>query len=356
MKRLFEGLSSNTLCANGNQTFIIDNEPEGIETGLIFIKIFRGGNFKYHFVFSGVIDSTFADGSFSKCNDLCDWTINSLSFAITNQISTENLSFSKITFNGNESIYVGCENYIISDSININSQKGNYICLKICFSGKKIPCHKESIIPIFRNINNEYLLCSEVPVPILTAIEFETEKNIIFAGDSITQGIGSTFNSYNNYAAVAAEIIGEKYSYWNLGLGYGRASDVSSGGIWLDKIKCGDLVIVCYGVNDILHGYKSKIKENLLNIILEAKKSGAKVLIQTIPPFDYNDINTKIWNEINEYIRTELVYTADSVFDNVPILSIGGKNNPLTKYGGHPNDEGCELWAKAIIPCIKNLL
>ena len=83
------------------------------------------------------------------------------------------------------------------------------------------------------------------------------KARIAFIGDSITQGCGTTYNGYKQYAAVAAGRLGEDYAFWDLGLGYARGSDAATDGIWLYKAKQNDLVSVCFGVNDILQGHSA---------------------------------------------------------------------------------------------------
>lgn len=357
MENIFEKYSSNTLSAGGNQVYMFDNVPNGMGEGLVFVKVFRSGTFRYRFVYSGVIDGTYSEGDISRCNSPCDWTIESLGAAVADGCTPGDLKFSKVLFDGNESIFVGSSKYVVSDAVELTAEKNEYICLKIRFSGEKIPCHKESIIPVYRMTEKGWELCPEVPVPVFTGIDFEPERRVAFLGDSITQGIGSTFNSYRNFAAVSAESIGESYSYWNLGLGYGRASDAASDGIWLEKAKTNDIVVLCYGVNDLFREFnEEKLKKDLTKIVDELQKCGTKVLIQTIPPFDYDEKHAKAWMAVNDYIRNVLAEKTDGLFDCVPVLSRTGGNVPEAGYGPHPDDEGCCKWAAAIVPEILRLL
>ncbi len=70
-------------------------------------------------------------------------------------------------------------------------------------------------------------------------------------------------NSYEHWNAVVAENLGSQYGFWNLGLGYGRAADAATDGAWFFKAKQNDIVVVCYGVNDIFQGFTiSEIQKN----------------------------------------------------------------------------------------------
>lgn len=72
----FEFFTSNTLAGSGNQLFFTMEASER-RTERIFYKITNGGTYGYSLLFSGVIDSTYADGSVSVKNTVCDaWTIH----------------------------------------------------------------------------------------------------------------------------------------------------------------------------------------------------------------------------------------------------------------------------------------
>ena len=137
----------------------------------------------------------------------------------------------------------------------------------------------------------------------MIGVDRKAQKRIAFLGDSITQGIGTSVNSYAHWNAVFAEKLGSDYSYWNLGLGYGRADDAASDGIWLFKAKQNDIVFVCFGVNDILQGYNAdEIKKNLQLIVDKLHEAGIVVIVQTVPPFDYSPEHQIIWDNVNNFI------------------------------------------------------
>lgn len=348
------GYVSNTLAANGNQSFFTADTPL---TGMVFIKIFKGGRLPYAFAFSNTVDSTFADGSVSRCNDVCDYKILNLGVAVTDNCipeNAENKIFSPITFNGNKQSEIG--RLTFTDEIEIEAEKDKFLCLKIEFEGRRIPCHKESIISVFRNDGGEWKPNIDVPMPVFTGVKRDVNKKIAFLGDSITQGIGSVFNSYKHYAACTAELLGEENAYWDLGLGYARGADAATDGVWLEKAKQNDIVTVCFGVNDMFQGRtEEQLKADLKTITEKLKEAGVKVILQTVPPFDYDERYEQTWLNVNGFIKTELAKTADIIFDNNPILC-DGNGSPKAKYGGHPNNEGHGLWAQALAPVIKKLL
>ena len=152
-------------------------------------------------------------------------------------------------------------------------------------------------------------------------------------------------------------MLGEDYAFWNLGLGYGRADDAATDGAWAYKAKQNDLVVVCLGVNDLNRGFSAeKIKENLLSLVKKLKNAGCFVLVQTIPPFDYPPEKAERWNEVNNWIKSELKANCDMVFDNLEFLKESDDAPQNAKYGGHPNSLGCKIWAENLYPELKKLI
>ena len=303
----FSAYSSNTLAGSGNQFYFLSDKQK--HTGRIYYKVYAGGNCRYSLLFSNILDSTYGDGSASRCNLLCDaWEIT-----------------------------------------------GSF--LETEFRGRMIPCHEESILPAFIKENGKWIPSVRMPFPGMLGCDRNVRARVGFLGDSITQGIGTPVNSYAHWNALTAEGLGEDYSYWNLGLGYGRASDVASCGAWFYKARQMDFIIVCYGINDILHERTAEETESdLKTIITGLQKAGVKVMIQTLPPFDLTDEALRKWLHINTCIREELSQTADSFFDNVAILLDGPEAEGKSRYGAHPDTEGCKVWANHLIPVMRTFL
>ena len=61
------------------------------------------------------------------------------------------------------------------------------------------------------------------------------------------------------------------------------------------------------------------------------------------------------WYNINLYIKNVLSNKAYLLFDNTQYL---GRKNELhiAMYGGHPNEEGCKVWADALYEQVKTHL
>lgn len=368
--KYFENFVSNTYAGSGNQ-LILDTKGK-TRTGRLFYKISVGGEYDYSLLFSNIIDSTYSDGSLCHNNAVCDsWIIHSAKIGQCKRFN-ENKALSELTFEGNDADIIIGELYDItfngqrekavmpaeffcSDPTPLQFEKNDYLCLEITFSGKTVPYHMESLLPVYINDGDGWKYSPEMPFAGMIGCRRSVKGRIGYIGDSITQGIGAPYNSYLHWNAVLSRLIGDDYAYWNLGLGFGRASDAASDGAWLFKAKQNDVIFVCYGVNDLLRGHsEEKIKADLNTIVNELKKSGKTVILQTIPPFDYAGDYICTWNKLNEYIKTELKDKVDAVFDNVPYL--GEKDRPhMAKFGGHPNAEGCKIWAEALYEAVKNM-
>ena len=349
----FETYTSNSLAPSCNQSYFKSDEKCFSRS---FYKVYLGGKYEYSFVFSNVIYSTFADGSYSKANLKCDkWEILSLKALVVDG-GTRDFSNPKIvreyqlTFDGKISKEVEIEGEIYTDGIVINAEKDDYICLEMEFRGEeKIPYFEEAWIPIYRFDGENWVENKHSPLSNMIGIKRSVNKKIGFLGDSITEGIGAEKNSYEWWNAKIAEFSDENNSYYNLGIGYGRADDIASDGIWLSRAKGLDIVTLCAGVNDICQGYKAeKIKENITKIINILTKNGVRVILFTVPPFDYNPERRKIWEEVNAYINEELSKKVE-VFDTVSIWGLDSPNEHMARYGGHPNAEGSLTLAKAFV-------
>lgn len=366
----FEKYSSNTYAGSGNQLYFEMDKKEK-RTGRIFYKITVSGEYNYSILFSNIIDSTYSDGSVSHKNLVCDeWTIHNFRIGKCKKFDTtkelvdlfmddSELSdivvsdFIGVTFDGQNKKEVMPGEFFSSDPVLLNFEKGEYICLEMTFSGKKIPYHEETLLPVFVKNGEKWEYSKFMPFAGMIGCDRTTKGRIAYLGDSVTQGIGTKPNSYLHWNAILSEKLGSEYSYWNLGIGFGRANDAASDGAWLFKAKQNDIIFVCYGVNDILQGQtEEQIKADLTYIADALKKEGKKVIMQTIPPFDYKGDNIEKWKRVNSYILTELKNKVDYVFDNS--VCLGKKENPeVAIYEGHPSEEGCEIWANALLAKIK---
>ncbi len=346
--RYFDEFVSNTTAGSGNQTFFIRENAEEKSTGRLFFRLFKGGRYRYSLMFSGVIDSTFADGSFSRRNTYCDaWDIHSLSVGICGGV-TQDVTLMPVTFGGRPEKHVGVGEMFFSDPVLLDAADGDYICVQITFSGRMIPYHEETLVPAFVLSDGAWRPNKLMPFPCIIGCDRSVAERVVLLGDSITQGIGTPVDSYLHWGARLADRLGDEYSVWNIGIGFARAEDAATDGAWLYKAMQGDTVVLCLGVNDVCVGMSdTEIKDSLLKTVTLLKKHVKRVIVQTLPPFDFQGDAARIWNSVNKYILTELAPKCDMVFDVTPIL--GKADAPESAlYGGHPNAEGCALWADAL--------
>ena len=357
----FHTYKSNTLAGSGNQYFFVTGDNES-RTGRVYYKVYAGGKYNYSLLFSNVIDSTYFDGSVSRCNMHCDeWKILRASIGACDtceeDFAVEPVKFYPLTFQGKTSKTVNPGEIFTTDAIELDVKKDEYLCLEIEFRGSRIPCHEEIILPVFIKENGQWVPSRHIPVPGMVGCNRKVQASIGFLGDSITQGIGTAVNSYLHWNARLAEALGPDYSYWNLGLGFGRAEDAARDGAWLWKAKQMDMVVVCFGVNDVCQGRTEKdIMKDLQTIIKRLRDVGVRVMIQSLPPFDLQGEAMEKWLQVNEYIRSTLAEEADAVFDVASVLCDGPIELGKAKYGGHPNEEGCKVWADAMLPVMKDLV
>ncbi len=364
----FNCYTSNTYAGSGNQTYFNIKDGE-VQRGRAFYKISTGGRYNYSVLFSNIIDSTYSDGSISHKNLICNsWTIVEAKIGKCHEINMDKkisemtvadegstnradivvCDLKPITFNTEISKEVMPGEFFSSDPICLEFQKDEYLCLEIAFKGTMIPNHEQSLLPTFLKTDEGWEYSKNMPFAGMIGCDRKVKAKVAYLGDSITQGIGTEVNSYKHWNAVLSQKLGEEYAFWNLGLGFGRASDAASDGAWLYKAKQNDVVVICYGVNDILNGRdEAQIKEDLNCIVNQLNKAGVKVIMQTVPPFDYSEDKIIIWNSINEYIKTTLSKKVAMVFDAASYLAESKENPQKAKFGGHPDAVGCKIWAEA---------
>ncbi len=361
IERFFQKMVSNTLAGSSCQTMFRPENANQEYVGRVFYKIFAGGEYYYSFLFSGATDSSFPVANKTSADYyLTDWEITFARVGkckLCNMETFEGITdFKRLTFEGKESIKVSAPTLFCSDKIKLSFEKDDYLCLEIGYKGREIPHHYENSIPAFVKTNEGWTACNQAVFASMIGCDRKVEKRIAYLGDSITQGLGAGDNEYKHWNAVLSEKLGDKYAYWNLGIGYGMANDCAKDKLWLFKARQNDIVVVCYGVNDMFRvNDLATTKKDYLKIATELKASGCTVIFQTIPPFDFSPVGVTMFRELNSYIKTEIASIVDGIFDISPILTQDLEEGQA-KFGGHPNQEGCKLWAEAIYPLMKEIV
>ena len=357
----FDTFVSNTLGGTGNQLFHrwSDDTPR---RGRVYYRVFCGGNFDYSLLFSNLIDSTYKVEYGSKCNYVCDaWEILSAAVGVCKSTAMEAAGQMEdlvpLTFGGARHKVVSPGEFFTTDPVSLSPAKGDFLCVEIEFRGRMTPYHLESILPTFLYHDGAWVPDKRVPVPGMVGCARNVAARIGYFGDSITQGIGTTPNAYTHWCALVAEALGENYSHWNLGIGYGRGQDAASGGAWMFKAKHVDGAVVTFGSNDVGRGRTvDEMKADFSSLVDQFHGAGVKVFLQTLPPFDWKDEYLERWLAINAFLRDELAGKVEGFFDVAPLLTDETRGVGMSKYGKHPDETGCRLWAEALTPLLKEFL
>lgn len=368
--KFYQTYTSNTIAGTANQCFTT-SAADCVRTGRAFYKIANGGEYEYALVFSNIVASTYSQGEVSRVNRVCDeWEILSMKvgrlpvgaigadFEENGTYAEQATDFHTVTFSGSESKTVMPGEFYTTDPFVMAFEENEYLCLEVTFKGPMVPYHPETLIPTFRKTESGWTFHKEMPLADMVGIKRAVKTRVAYLGDSITQGCGTVLNAYEHWNAPLSKMLGSAYSFWNLGIGYGRAYDMATDGAWLFKAKQNDLVVLCCGVNDILHTQDLTAQQligHIETIVAALKAAGCRVLLQTIPPFDYIEEKRVKWEEVNNYIKTVMPQKVEAVFDVVPIIGLADAPH-RSKYGAHPDGVGCAKWAEALYPVLKAVL
>ena len=357
----FDTFVSNTLGGTGNQLFH-RFEDDRARRGRIYYKVFCGGKFRYSLLFSNTIDSTYKVEYGSCANYVCGpWEILSAALGVCKSTGVDAAGEVEkavpLTFGGAPGKHVAPGEFFTTDPVELAPEKGDYLCVEIEFRGGMIPYHLESILPTFICENGAWIPDKRVPAPGMVGCDRKVSGRIGYFGDSITQGIGTAPNAYTHWCARVAEALGPNYSHWNLGIGYGRCQDAASGGAWFFKAKHVDAAVVTFGSNDVGRGRSvAEMKADFTTLVDRLHAAGAKVFLQTLPPFDWKDEYLARWLAINAFLKDELAKRTEGFLDVAPLLADGTRGVGMSKYGKHPDEAGCFIWAGALTPKMKDFL
>ena len=363
--KYFGKFTSNTTASTQNQ-HIFHSDGE-IRTSRVFYKITAGGEYGYSLLFSNITDSTYSDGKLSHANLVCrPWEIHSArmgkcqgnidfggDITETAELNGAVTDWKDITFEGCTAKHVAPGEFFATDSVTMDFETGDYLCLEMTYSGTVMPYHEEVIIPVFAKADGGWVFDKKMPLPGMVGCDRDVQKKIVYLGDSITQGIGTAMNSYTHWNAVLAEKIGNGYSHWNAGIGFARAMDTASDGAWMYKVKHSDIIVCCIGANDVLQNQpEEQIRRDVGKTVDYLVRDGRTVVLQTIPPFEYAEQHIPVWERLNEMIKTELADKVAMVFDVG--AAIGQPDTPHAPiYGGHPNAEGCRIWGEKLYTAMR---
>lgn len=343
--------SSDSAAGAANQVLTADPEPV-TRTGRVWFRLEHGGE-NYALLFSNQIDSTFADGSISRANDIGgDWDILSLRVGLCPDRGAYPAVLHTVRFGGQEQRHVpaGDPEPFFTDPVPLRAKGGEWLYYEITVRGARYPYHEEMVLNAAVRYGEEWKPDKRFPVPLMIGSDRPVSLRVGFLGDSITQGCGTVYDSYTHWAAKIAEGLPADVSVWDLGIGYARAYDAATDGGWLARAKRCDTVNVCLGVNDLCRGRSAEeIDADLTAIVLALKKAGCRVILFTVPPFDFDGSAKEYWYAVNRYIRETLSREADALFDFAAALGRPAPEEHRSVWGGHPNAEGCRIAAEAYL-------
>ena len=325
-------------------------------------KIQEFGELEYKFYFSNNVDSTFSNGSHSYRNMPTESykIISATVGTSTKMMGTGDIKNPQtLTFDGNEGRDVAGGEMFWSDAITINVPEGEYLIFQWTVEYTVIAAtnSEDSVCFLYDDSRGKLLTATSAPMPALIGAKRENDLRVAFIGDSITMGIGAGSRDHKFWAAQITELAGTDISFWNLGLGYARADDAANSPSWLEKAKNNDVIVICFGVNDInsgpyqFSGQRSadQITADINTIATTCKEAGCEVIIFSTPPYTYsNSTKIAVWQELTGKLKTLAETNGYDFFDFAAIL--GSPNNPATPaYGGHPNATGCKAVAEAFM-------
>ncbi len=349
-KEFYQAYTSASVTGSANQVLTRDAEPVG-RTGRVWFRLSRGGE-TIALLFSNRIDSTFADGSISRANDPGGaWDILSLRVGLTRDRGEEPDAWIPVTFGGSaqRSVEAG-EGEFVTDPIPLPFRGGEYLAYEIAVRGACYPYHEELVLNTFCRDGDKWRADKRFPVPLMIGCDCPARAEIGFLGDSITQGCGTAYDSYTHWAAKIAEGLPDDLAVWDLGIGYARAGDAATDGGWLARAKRCDVVNVCLGVNDLCRDRSAEaIIADLTTVVRALKAAGCRVILFTVPPFDFTGVAGERWYAVNRAVRGSIAKEADALFDFAAVLGRPAPDEHLSVWGGHPNAEGCAAAARAYL-------
>ena len=322
----------------------------------------------WRFWFSNAVDSTFGGiGAWEAFRDQAggEWTILSARIGdgglyeakfMDEPAPVEN--WVPVTFDGNAGRHVApCERFW-SDEVRLTLPEGHLLVWEWELEGNGIPCTPDSQAATFVAWEGEeFAFRAMCPMPDRFGAQRAVKGQIAFWGDSITQGCGTGNNLYEMWAGRIALALGQDYGFWNLGLGWARGSDAADGTFWAYKARQNDTVCIVHGVNDILSGRygagrgdtAEAIVGTLEKNIRTLQAAGVRVILFTIPPFDYGGDSYLVWKTLRYAYPALAKELGVELFDFSSALDGAPPYGNQFPYGAHPNGEGGRVAAEAFL-------
>lgn len=331
-----------------------------------FVRLREEGSLNLKFWHCNCIDSTWDQGQVTRASELGgDWTILSAYVADGGLEPNGEIianSSVQLTFKGEPSKDVSAGEHFCSDDILFYLPEDHYLAFTwtICTkqAGRSFTYNVEGMLVTgydgigdlssVDSADRFTLSENKLVFPSFLGYEKKVDRQVVFLGDSITQGVRTERDQYEYWVARIAEAWGTGVGVWNLGSGWGRTYDVATNGAWLHKAKQGDELIICLGVNDIDIGQRSaeQLLIDLNYIVSEVKlhNPAIKITMFTVPTFNFTEAREVVWRKVNEKIRECPPAGVDQVFDIAKVLSQPAPQDHLqhphfmsSEFDPHPN-------------------
>ncbi len=251
-------------------------------------------------------------------------------------------SEARLTFGGEPfaNVAAGFE----SDFSRLTLREGDWLSVRLRVRAENdcaLPSTDESASSGFRN----GLRTLNVLRPGFIGCRADFRKTLLFFGDSITQGTRTRTDKYEAWSHRVGLAAPEDISVVNNGCGWARAYDA----------EAGDVVTVCFGVNDIKSGKRTggQVVASLRCTLelLRQNRPDMKIILFTIPPF-----NLDPWEEEQRKAVNRAILGGElcpDVFDFASALE-GEKGRVRPEFmasadDAHPNGAAGEAAARALL-------
>ncbi|MBE6876114.1 MAG: SGNH/GDSL hydrolase family protein [Ruminococcus sp.] len=363
-KNIFDGYVSNTVISTGNNYM---TDAKGGVTFRTYFPVEEAGELEYRFYFSNTVDSTWERGRYSYAGKSGGnyQILNAHVWTASSPDTDDDSEPVEITFDGNPEKSVSPDEIFRSDAVKLDVPEGKYLVWEWTLDGVDIPCIRMTELAYSYILKDDGALeyNMDVPCPQFIGTNRNVKKKIACFGDSITQGAETTAYEQNFWVSELSERLGSEYAVWNIGCGYARASDAALCGNWLERAKSANIVTLAFGTNDLAVGQygqrnsssADEIENWLRTLIQELQNAGCQVILFNLPPFDFDEATEDIRTEINSRIPGIAEETGCGFFDWAVLLS-NPENPSQSLYGGHPDDEGCQIIAEAFLEQFREML
>lgn len=365
IKSDFEIYQSNSITPTGTNSMLKSSNGKAVtHTFRGLFKIQEYGELEYKLYFSNNVDSTYGSGSNSYRNmpTKSYKIISAKAGTMTSLKGMGDISNPvEITFGGSNTKDVASKECYWSDAFILTVEEGEFFVFEWTVEYTEIPSTmSEGVITILgpnAAFGNKIMAIDQAPMPALVGADRGNSLRVAFIGDSITMGIGAGSKNYKGWVAQLTEKLGTTVSAWNLAVGYARGDDAANSPAWLEKAKNNDVIVICFGVNDINSGPYNfsgqrndvQIKNDIANIAKICADAGAEVIICTTPPYTYaNSEKVGVWRALVNQLKSLAETEGYKLFDFAAV--VGTEADPsIPAYGGHPNAEGCRKVAEAFM-------